>query len=276
MDPRLVELLARREEVVTHLPEWMLSGADRDALKREKRALIVEIAGRDSVAAAILATEQASSTAILPTAAYTATEYGDPSSLLRARDILACRLGPEMTIYPMVFLGAPRLWWALSGRFMSLLVARLGAFSPCLGCHLYLHALRIPLARELSCPVVAGERELHDGVVKINQSAPALESYLELFHRFQVELLLPLRFVKSGEEVSRLVNAQWDDGNDQLHCVLNSNYRLPDATLGMDSEAVRSYFERFGLPVAERVVRGYLCGEPIDPPQVAAAAAESL
>ncbi len=276
VDAKLMELLAQREEVVTRLPDWMLSGAAMNALKHEGRPLIVEIAGRDSVAAAILACREVEATAVLPTVAYTGTEYGPLSRLLRAREILANRLEPAVTVYPTVFLGAPRFWWALSGRFMSLFVKRLGAFSPCLGCHLYLHALRIPLARELTCPVVAGERELHDDAVKINQSGPALDSYLRLYERFSATLLLPLRFVASGDEVTRLLDEPWEGGSDQLECVLSSNYCLPDATLGLDLEEVRSYFDRFGLPVAEMVVRGYISGEHVDPAQVAAAVAEKL
>lgn len=276
MDSRFVELLARKDEVVIPLPEWMLSSAAREALKQEKHPLIVEIAGPDSVAAAILASQQVEATAVLPTVAYTGTEHGDPESLIRARNILATRLSPDVTVYPMVFLGAPRFWWVLCGRFMSLLLARLGGFSPCLGCHLYLHALRVPLAREFSCPVVAGERENHDGVVKLNQTAPALESYLRLYEVFGAELLLPLRFVGSGQEIRRLVGSPLDDNGDQLHCVLSSNYRLPDATLAMGHEGVRDYFNLFALPIAERVVHGYLSGEPVDPLEAAAAVAKNL
>ncbi|MCF8037391.1 MAG: hypothetical protein K9K62_11005, partial [Desulfobacteraceae bacterium] len=49
-----------------------------------------------------------------------------------------------------------------------------GHYTPCTGCHLYLHAVRIPLARMLgNVPIIGGERESHSGKVKVNQCAPA-------------------------------------------------------------------------------------------------------
>ena len=55
---------------------------------------------------------------------------------------------------------------------MSELISRYQFFTPCIGCHFYLHASRIPLSLLLGrIPVVAGERETHDGAIKVNQTS---------------------------------------------------------------------------------------------------------
>ena len=143
-----------------------------------------------------------------------------------------------------------------------MLFSRFGFYTPCLGCHLYLHALRVPLARLTGAPyIISGERERHDGRVKVNQLPSALDAYTAFVGRFDVELLLPLRSIHSGKEIERIVGQEWKEGGGQLECVLSKNYQDTDGSVTYNEAGIRRFFEEFAFPIAEGVVRAYLEGE---------------
>jgi hypothetical protein len=265
MDVRFREILLAKPELVFSFPAWMLSEDTRERLGAAARPAIVEIAGRDSLAAAVRSAVERSHDLYLPTIAYTGTEYGDWHTPFEKVHLLAERLaavGAEAEVLPPVLLGAPELWRVLCGRYVSELYRRFGFYTPCPGCHVYLHALRIPLAKATGCrAVVAGERESHDGRIKLNQVAPALDRYVELAARFDVELALPLRHVSSGREVEEIVGAGQPEVETQLACVLSENYRDAHGGVPYDEDAVGRYLDQFALPTAERAVKVYLEGE---------------
>jgi len=265
MDARFREILLDKPELVSSFPAWMLADETRERLRAATRPALVEIAGRDSVAAALRAAAERAHDLYLPTVAYTGTEFGDWRTPFEKVAFLAERLaasGAEAEVLPPVLLGAPELWRVLCGRYVAELYRRYGFYTPCLGCHVYLHALRIPLAKAAGCRVVvAGERESHDGRVKLNQIAPALDAYVELAARFDVELALPLRRVSSGREVDEIVGSDRPESDAQLSCVLSDNYRDADGGVAYDADAVRRFLAEFALPAAERAVEAYVKGE---------------
>jgi hypothetical protein len=229
-----------------------------------RRAAVVEIAGRDSVAAAVRCVEQEGFTDLVPTYAYTGTEHGPwdcvPAAVRRLERCL-----PEVRVHPMVVLGSPGFWQALNGRFISALVAAFGFYTPCVGCHLYLHAVRVPLARRLgNLPIIAGERESHDGDEKINQCAAALDAYRGLVQRFGLDLLLPLRRETDGRNVEALAGGGWAQGAAQMGCVLSGNYRGKSPQAELRPQQIQPFLEAFALPCAGRIVETYLQGRVPD------------
>ncbi|HUV87088.1 MAG TPA: hypothetical protein VMX79_08250 [bacterium] len=268
MDPRYREILLERAELVTAFPAWMLPAETVERLHAAANAAVVEIAGPDSLAAAVRAAAEGGYDFFLPTIAYTGTEFGDWRLPFEKIEYLQERLrgvaaGAEV-LEPVV-MGAPELWRLLCGRYVLALYRRFGFYTPCIGCHVYLHALRIPLAKMTGCRVVvAGERENHGGLVKLNQIPITLDAYVELLARFGVELLLPLRHVSSGAEIEEIVGAEGRESAGQLECILSQNYRDADGSVPYDEEAVRRFLDEFALPLAERAVNAYLAGERPD------------
>jgi hypothetical protein len=257
-------------ECVIDLPESLLPAERRDVYRAMPGLAMVEIAGRDSVAAAVKAVEEDGFTDLLPTYVYTATEHGAWSSVVDAVKRLADRL-PHIRVHPLLVMGSPRFWQALNGRFMSELIARYGFLSPCIGCHLYLHSVRIPLAVSLGkIAIISGERELHDGVVKINQIGKALTRYVDLDAEFGVRLLLPLRHISNGQQIDEILGFAWEEGKEQLGCVLSGNYRGPDGSVRLTVEQAVQYLETFACPVTREIITTYLEGEVPDHLKIAA------
>lgn len=216
--------------------------------------IIAQIAGRDSVAAAVLAVRERGFTRVVPTVAYTGTETGDRTAPLRALEILRSSLGNGVVVDDPISLHDPGLWAALNGRPAAELRERFGVFSPCMACHLYFHLLRVPLSWTLgNTPVVSGERDTHDGRLKLSQTAESIDASIRVLAYGDVELLVPIRD-NSGVEISSIVGGGWEEGAGQLSCLLSGNYATLDGRVPLDESAYDRYITEFFEPVGRAVI----------------------
>ena len=269
-DSLLEELLLTKPECVIDFPERLLPSQKIVEYQGMPHLAMVEIAGRDSVAAAIKGVEENEFTDLIPTYAYTGTEYGPWSSMERAARRLAERL-PQTRVHDPVVMGSPGFWQALNGRFISELIFRYGFYTPCVGCHLYLHSVRIPLALSLkNIPIITGERERHNGDIKINQTSEVLDFYQRLAEFFNIELLMPLRHISEGKQIEEILGFEWHQGKEQLDCVLSSNYRMLNNKNTFRDQSVRGFLEDFALPCSKEIIESYASGDIPDHISIAA------
>jgi hypothetical protein len=257
---KLLEILANKPDLVSEFPGWMLSDENVEKIRRTPKVAIAEIAGRDSIAAVLRACRIRDIKAVIPTIAFTGTEYGNWQVPFEKTEHMKEKLEQaNIKVFDVILLGSPRFWWKLCGMYTTEWFRKYGYYTPCTGCHLYFHAIRIPLARLLNCGlVIGGERESHDGKVKVNQIGIALDAYSELLGRFDIELFLPLRDIKSGKEIEELLGHNWNEGEEQLACVLSKNYQDKEGKVMFDETAIRNYFHEFALTTAEDEIRSYL------------------
>jgi hypothetical protein len=241
-------------------PEYALAtiGSDSADLAARPGLAIAEIAGRDSVAAAVIAVRERGFATLLPTSVATGTEYGDEHAPDRAVERLASILGPDVDVLPPLRLGSPGLWAALNGRFAAVVAARYHVCSPCLACHLYMHLSRLPLARSLGCvPVIAGEREAHGDRVKLSQTPLGIDACERVLERAGVELLEPIRHMRESEPVAQIVGADWAAASRQLCCVHSGNYADLDGSVSFDELAYARYVHGFLEPAGSAIVAAW-------------------
>ena len=218
--------------------------------------VVFEISGADSIAAALrFAEENPDVHSAIPTYATAPTEFGDfsgvESNLQFLAEELANRTG--MTLQPLQMLSDPALWRALNGRYSSALTAIFGDWTPCAGCHLYFHLLRIPTAREANAPfVVSGERVRHGERVKPNQTARALHAYSRVLAYAGLHLAYPVRDATDPIEIEAVLGPRWPGGSPQMECALSGNYAGIDGCCAMD-ELPNAFFDDFLVPVGERL-----------------------
>jgi hypothetical protein len=260
LSARLLSLLAGKPDLISEFPEWKLPEATVKQIRETQHVAIAEIAGRDSIAAVIRACDIRAIQAIIPTLAYTGTEYGNWNiPLLKIKSMKTLLKKKRIKVFDPVILGSPKFWWTLCGRYTTHLFHKYGFSSHCIGCHLYLHSIRIPLARKLQINlVIGGERESHDGRIKINQIRVALDAYQRFMNMFNIELFLPLRSIKSGMEIKSIVGSEWDEGDQQLACVLSKNYREMDDSVSFDENTIKQFLDEFALKKAEEIIQNYL------------------
>jgi len=238
-------------------PEYALAtiGLDSASLSVRPGLAIAEIAGRDSVAAAVLAVRERGFKVLLPTSVATGTEYGDERAPDHAVERLASLVGPGVEILPPLRLGSPRLWAALNGRFAGVIAERYRLYSPCLACHLYMHLARVPLAQALGgVPVIAGEREAHGSRLKLSQTASGIDACVRVLARADVELLEPIRRVHDSESIVEIVGPGWSGGARQLCCVHSGNYGALDGSVSYDEFAYARYVHGFMEPAGAGIV----------------------
>jgi hypothetical protein len=259
------QIFRDKPERIVGILEGYLSKANENQLAGKQGLAIVELAGRDSVAAALAATEQRGLDILLPTYVYTGSEHGPFSWVEEALLRLASRLPAGVELLEPLVLGSPSFWRALNGGLLGELNHRYGLSPACVGCHLYLHAARIPLALSMGydgkgAPIIAGERESHDHKIKINQVAQALDAYAGLCLEFGVELLLPIRHVADGSNIEEILGMDWPEGGEQLGCVLSGNYRGCDGEVVFEPFALAAFLSEFALPLTRRIINDYLAG----------------
>lgn len=220
----------------------------------ESPIAIVEIAGRDSVAAAVVAVRERGFRELVPTVAFTGTETGDRDAPMRIVSTLRGLVGRSTVVHDPVALSDPAMWSAMNARPCAEVRRRFGVCSPCLACHLYLHLLRVPLAwSHGNAPVIAGERDTHDGRIKLSQMPEGIDAAARVLEYAGIELLQPIRSA-SGAEVAELVGGGWDQEASQLGCQLSGNYVNFDGSVTYDADGYRRYVSEFFEPIGRAVI----------------------
>lgn len=244
-----------------HPVDEFVSPGELQRLTKIPDLVIGELAGRDSAAAIILAVEDGAKD-VLPTYVYTGTEYGNWAQLDDNLAFLAEALELRRArLHPPIALGDPRLWAAICGRFSGEIATRYGPCGFCAGCHLYMHLCRVPLALRIGSKViVSGERESHQGRLKLNQTAPALDAYIDVLSAAGICLSMPLRFIENNAEIEKIVGPDWPEGGRQLDCVLGRNYEDPDGGLVCDLARFRDFLSEFLVPAGKRLLETVLGG----------------
>lgn len=215
--------------------------------------VIGEFAGRDSVAAIIKAAQNDSINKILPIASFSPTEYGNFKSLETNYEMMVTRIkdlyGHKKTIFPLIYYSNFDLWSIINGRFVDSIIKKYGLYSPCIGCHAYLHLIRALIAVKLGKKVICGERESHDGRIKINQSSHSIDTYIKIAKHFNVELLTPIRNMKNGSEVEELIGWNWQEGKDHQSCAYSGNYSDINGKVSYMENTMKDYLDNYIYPV---------------------------
>ena len=227
-----------------------------------KETVIGEFAGRDSVAAMMEALKRPDVNHILPVVTFAPTEYGSEKELeanhANMVDQVRERYGDEKNIYPLIYYSALPLWRMLNGRYVMALQEAFGFYTPCIGCHVYFHLARIPLAAKLGKKMIAGERENHDGKIKVNQVDLCLDSYQRILKALGMDLLLPIRSLGSGEAVEKLIGWNWAAEEEQPACLFSGNYRDSKGEAIYDLEKMKRFLTEFLEPLSIHLGKHYL------------------
>lgn len=261
METELRDIFLDKPEMVIGFPDTVLSEERFLRLRAKENLAVVELAGRDSVAAAIKAARDGEFTHLLPTYVFTGTETGRWSCLETAWARLKEGLPQGMVLYGLLPLGSVDFWSAVNGRFLGELVKRYGFVTTCVGCHVYVHSVRIPLAKMLGdVDIISGERLLHNGRIKINQLRVTLAAYEGLAEHFGVRLLFPVKNITQGDGIKKIVGYDWEEGADQLGCAISGNYLDTSGGVEPDVQVIGRFLEEFAVPLAKEVVASYLEG----------------
>ena len=222
-----------------------------------KDTVIGEFSGRDSVAAILKAFESPSINHIVPVISFAGTEYGNLEGLKdnekRLRQRVKDLYSEEKILHPIIVFSNPKLWGVLNGRPVHSLVERYGFYTPCIGCHMYFHLLRVPMARRLGGKIISGERVSHGGKIKLNQLNPSLDAYTKVLENLDVKLLFPIRDIVEGDAIKNLIGWEWEEGKEHPACIYSGNYRKMTGATDYSLEGLQTFLKEFLEPVSIRL-----------------------
>lgn len=232
------------------------------------QAWVGEFSGRDSVAAIIAAFERDACDFVLPVASFAGTEYGDTRDLLEnhahLRSEIEARYGGAKTIGDLIFYSDPFLWGLINGRHVAQLTREFGFYTPCIGCHAYFHLLKLPFAKRLGKVIISGERESHDGRVKLNQLPQVLDFLADGIKAEGVQLLQPIRELSDGDAVEGMIGWAWKEGVNHPECTFSGNYRRADGRVDFDPAALATFLKDYLGPVHTLVAKALGTGFDYD------------
>ncbi len=223
--------------------------AATEAKAGDRSLAILEVSGLDSLAAAAVVSRYRSPKPyMIPSVASVPSEFGNRVAFVKqVRDTLEATCGAE-DVAPIAGVRDYRLWTILNGQYLPSILQRFQLYSPCIGCHVYVHVLRILLAKLVGAHVVvSGERLLHDASQKINQMSISMSAHRQLFQTSGITLVTPLLEIASGHEVKRVIGAY--DNRHDMSCAFSS--RLTDRRgVLYDVERLAEYYCSFVVPAA--------------------------
>ena len=227
------------------------------------RALVCEIAGRDSYAAFVEYARQGGLEGyerVFLSIAAAPTEYGSLATLVENTDLFVEHPALEGRSVAIQFTKDVELWRALAGRPTGFYQSAYGFYTPCVSCHAYFHLLRGFLALDVGgSAVLSGERESHEGRIKVNQLPACLDAYASILASRGIELLLPIRKVTENAKIEALVGTGWKEGAEQLECVFSGNYDVPGSKgqLAIDIAKLERMLAETLVPLGTRVLAAY-------------------
>jgi len=246
-----LKILAHKPDIFSAFPAEVLDEQAADRLRQIPRLAVAEIAGPADMPALHELLKHHRPDGLLPTLAYTGTEYGDWAQLGTMAAVLKKTFEKELSIYVAepVVLGSPALWKALREAHVGELKHRFGVACSCLGCRLYSYVLRVPLCKKVDArffiPSLQG---------LIQRGCPAHTATIERKY---------YTFLMSGYGIDvwhqGLHHEQAGDEVPCLSCVLT-----PDDGNGMPHEKLIRYFESFALPAAGGILSLAVSGATVD------------
>jgi len=243
------------------------ASSEFEAKSFDPTTIIGEFSGRDSVAAILKAFEDDDVKYILPIATFAGTEYGNydviHDNYLHLRYRVEELYGSNKVLYPLIEHSREDIWAIMNGRPTGLLTEKYGFYSPCIGCHLYFHLTKLEFASQLSGKIISGERESHDGRVKVNQLGVTLDTYVQVIKELGCELIMPLRHMEDGSEVERLIGWDWKEGFAHPECVLSGNYRDVQGKASYKDDVLELFLSQYIKPVGQ-IVGEYLMSQNVD------------
>ncbi|MBW2568942.1 MAG: hypothetical protein JRE47_06120 [Deltaproteobacteria bacterium] len=83
-------------------------------------------------------------------------------------------------------------------------------------------------------------------------------------------MLFPIRRISEGNRIRKILGFEWDQGKDQLGCILSGNYRRLDGSISITGKQVLNYLEEFAYPLTREIVETYVAGQMPDHKEIAA------
>ncbi len=211
---------------------------------------IAEIAGKDSIAAVLEATQKFNINNLLGIGIFHRMLYGNWKEPIENFDFIKKNkeiLGIKNTYF--IYLDIKTLFDQLIMRNMAIVQKYFQYWSPCPPCHLLFHMIRIPIAKNYKITnFITGERKAHDEKIKINQTSKILSLYKDILEKEGINLIQPLKDISNDQEILNKLGSNWN-APESFKCSCSSNYYDEDGIIPFEYENIKDSIEKFYYPL---------------------------
>lgn len=227
-----------------------------ESREKSNKRILVEIAGKDSVAAILPVLKRKNVSEIICIGINHQGFYGNKSEPYEHYIQIKQLLFQE---YPTVkwefyYLDVSNLFNSVIIRPMAIIQKHFHHYSPCPPCHLFFHMIRIPILDHLGIDIlVSGERSAHENKLKLNQ----IPEVLDLFARFLSEhgkiLCQPLKNVSQDEAIFEFLGDSWQNAQ-PYKCIFSGNYFDENNQIFHDIPELLKALKEFYFPLYTKIV----------------------
>jgi len=220
-----------------------------DFIIKQSADIIIDVAGKDSYAALAKYLGENNSNAIIriiPVVVKVPSEYGSHETLQSSFEKFKKEISNTyfVSFSETIFIEEPILWHYLNGRFIAEYIKKYDFYSPCCGCHIYLHSIRAYIANKLNIKtIISGERLSHGNKIKLNQLNSSIQYHSKILKEFGINHIQPILNISDNLDIDKIVN-KFISNDDLYHykCLFSSNYRLTNNDVNIPVK-LQSFYE---------------------------------
>jgi hypothetical protein len=216
---------------------------------------LAEIAGKDSIAAILKATQNCHITNLIGVGVLHRSFFGNEDEPIEHFKHISTRkssLKIEKTEF--LYLDVRNLFDQLIIRPMAIIQKNFHYYSPCPACHLFFHMMRIPVARKLKIKTfITGERNYHGERKKLNQLPEVLSLYKSLLKKEGIELVQPLKDIKQDNEIFDILGSKWISAK-PFKCSFSRNYYDENGDISFNLQNILRAISQFYYPLFAAVI----------------------
>ena len=229
---------------------------------------ILEVAGKDSVAAAIAYLQNNHVTELIGIGIFHRGFYGNFSEpeihFQQISTSLQQKLPQLQTSF--YYLDVADLFQWTIVQPMGIIQKHFSQYSPCPPCHLFFHMMRIPLVKHLGVTrIITGERAAHDAGLKLNQLPEILDLFNTLIQKQGITLEQPLKNIHEDEKIFTLLGKDWKSV-EPFRCIFSKNYLDEDGQVHFDIPNLIKTLQKFYYPLFDQIIQ-YIASEQSAPKQ---------
>jgi hypothetical protein len=258
-----LRLCAEKPDMFGLLPDVLLDEKRIEELRQIPRVAVAEIPGHGRLEPLLATISLQRPDALLPTIAYTGTEYGSWDNLKTLCASLKKNVEKKLRIYcaEPVILGSPRFWWALNGRYMHELSERFGRFATCYGCRLYAFALRIPLCRRIEAHLFMPDVHGQYAGCSMGGCRGLIKYSVVFMAGFGIDA------VYTGSAGTAMVSAGFKSAaakeeKETFACCITPDSSAAETSSASSNSA--SFLESYAIPAVARIISKTLAGASFD------------
>ncbi|TFH26709.1 MAG: hypothetical protein E4G98_06805 [Promethearchaeota archaeon] len=245
--------------VTSHRKLWTFRSffTEIESQNQNSKRAVLEVAGKDSVAAAIPYLQTHPITELIGIGIFHRGFYDnfyEPELNFQQISTILRNHVPELQT-SFYYLDVADLFdWTIV-QPMGIIQKHFSQYSPCPPCHLFFHMMRIPLVKHLGATqILTGERAAHDAGLKLNQLPEILGLFTSMMQKQGISLKQPIKNINDDSKIFALLGREWKSV-EPFRCIFSKNYLDENGQLHFNVPNLTKTLSIFYYPLFNDIIQ---------------------